>query len=77
LEDVPKRAISMSVKQILRASEILCIVPDARKARAVKDCFENEISPQFPASILRTHVNTVVYLDGASSSSLNPELISK
>jgi len=77
LDDVPKEAISMTVKQILRAGEIICIVPDARKAQAVKNCFENEISPQFPASILRTHGETTVYLDAESSSLLNPELISK
>ncbi|MGH9850777.1 MAG: glucosamine-6-phosphate deaminase [Blastocatellia bacterium] len=77
LDDVPKQAVSMTVKQILRAGEIICIVPDARKARAVKNCFENEISPQFPASILRTHDSAVVYLDTESSSLLDPELISK
>src|SRR5262249_41417421 len=77
LDGVPKRAISMTVKQILRAGEIVCIVPDARKAQAVKNCFENEISPQFPASILRTHDNTTVYLDTESSSLLNSELISR
>jgi len=77
LEDVPTEAISMTVKQILRAAEIVCIVPDARKARAVKNCFENEISPQFPASILRTHNRTTVYLDTESSSLLDPGSISR
>jgi glucosamine-6-phosphate deaminase len=77
LEDVPKQAISMTVKQILKSREIVCIVPDARKAEAVKNCFENEISPQFPASILRAHDATTVYLDTESSSLLNPELISR
>ena len=77
LDDVPKQAISMTVKQILRAGEIVCIVPDARKAQAVKNCFENEISPQFRASILRTHDNTTVYLDTESSSLLNSKLISR
>jgi glucosamine-6-phosphate deaminase len=72
LDDVPKRAISMTVKQILKAREIICIAPDARKAQAVKNCFENEISPQFPASILRAHGDTTVYLDTESSSLLNP-----
>jgi glucosamine-6-phosphate deaminase len=76
-DDVPKQAISMTVKQILKAREIVCVAPDARKARAVKNCFENEISPQFPASILRTHDAATVYLDTESSSLLNPELISK
>lgn len=77
LDDVPKQAISMSVKQILKAREIVCIAPEARKARAVKNCFESEISPQFPASILRAHGNTIVYLDTESSALLDPELISK
>lgn len=77
LDDVPKQAISMSIQQILKAKEIICIVPDARKAEAVHDCFENEISPQFPASILRMHASTTVYLDAESSSLLNPNLISK
>jgi glucosamine-6-phosphate deaminase len=77
LDDVPKQAISMTVKQILRAGEIICIVPDARKAQAVKNCFENEISPIYPASILRTHEDTTVYLDDASASLLEPETIAK
>jgi len=77
IDDVPKQAISMSVKQILKAREIVCIVPDARKAEAVRNCFENEVSPQFPASILRTHPNTIVYLDPESASLLDPNLVSK
>ena len=66
-EDVPKRAISMSVRQILKTKQIVCIVPDARKANAVKTCFEGEISPLAPASILRMHPKTTVYLDKASA----------
>jgi len=72
LEDVPRQAISMSVRQILKAKEIICIVPDARKAKAVKSCFEGEISPLAPASILRTHRNTTVYLDQHSAALLSP-----
>lgn len=77
LDDVPKQAISMSIKQILKAREIICIVPDARKAEAVRNCFENEVSPQFPASVLRTHSDTTVYLDADSASLLDPNTISK
>ena len=77
LDDVPKQAISMSVQQILKAKEIICIVPDARKAEAVRNCFELEISPLYPASILRTHANTSVYLDHESSSLLKAETITK
>ena len=70
LDDVPRRAVSMSVRQILAAREILCIVPDARKARAVKDCLEGPVTPQHPASILQTHPRTTVYLDEPSASLL-------
>jgi glucosamine-6-phosphate deaminase len=67
IEDVPARAISMSVKQILKAGEIIAIVPDARKAEAVKASLEGKIGPMAPASILRTHPNTTLYLDTESA----------
>ena len=72
LADVPRRAISMSIRQILKASEILVIVPDERKAQAVKNCLEGEISRLAPASILRSHANVTVYLDRDSSALLSP-----
>jgi glucosamine-6-phosphate deaminase len=74
LSQVPTQAISMSVRQILKAKEILAVVPDTRKAPAVKACFEGEISPMAPASILRTHPNATVYLDKNSAALLNPAL---
>ena len=70
---VPTQAISMSVRQILKAKEILSVVPDARKAAAVKRCLEEEISSMAPASILRTHSATTIYLDKDSASLLSPE----
>ena len=70
IEDVPDRAISMSIRQILRAKAILAVVPDARKAKAVKACLEGEITPMAPASILRTHPQTTVYLDEHSAALL-------
>jgi glucosamine-6-phosphate deaminase len=71
LADVPRKAISMSVRQILRASEIIVAVPDSRKAAAVKACIEGEISPMLPASILRNHPNTTIYLDTDSAALLS------
>jgi glucosamine-6-phosphate deaminase len=72
ISEVPRQAISMTVRQILKAREIIAVVPDARKAQAAKFCFEGEISPMAPASILRTHANATVYLDRDSSSLLSP-----
>ncbi len=70
IDEVPQLAISMSVNQILKSNSILCVVPEKRKARAVKDCLELEISPSRPASILKRHSNTYFYLDKDSASLL-------
>jgi glucosamine-6-phosphate deaminase len=64
----------MTVQQILKANEIVCIATDARKAKAVKQCFEGVISPLAPASILRTHPNTTVYLDDYAAAHLEQAL---
>src|SRR5437667_6822461 len=71
VRDVPKKAISMSVRQIMRANEIIVAVPDARKAQAVKSCLEGEVSPMMPASILREHPNATIYLDRDSAALLS------
>lgn len=72
LSEVPTRAISMSPRQIMKSREIVSVVPDQRKARAVKACLEGKISPMAPASILRQHPNTTIYLDQDSASMLSP-----
>jgi glucosamine-6-phosphate deaminase len=70
LDDVPNKAISMSIKQILKSKNIICSVPDSRKSVAVKKAIEGEITPLVPSSILQKHNNTWVYLDKESSSLL-------
>lgn len=68
LDDVPKQAISMSIKQIMKSKSIICSVPDERKARAVKDCVLGEVSTMHPASILQDHPHCTIYLDSGSAS---------
>ena len=70
LEDVPATAISMSVRQILKARAIVCVVPDRRKAEAVRASIEGPVDPMMPASILRRHADLTIYLDRASASLL-------
>lgn len=67
LEDVPKQALSISIRQLMKANEIICVVPDARKAKAVKACVTGPLSPDAPASILRIHPNATIYLDPDSA----------
>ncbi len=73
IEHVPTQAISMSVKQILKAKNIICTVPDKRKADAVKNCLseDKEITPEYPSSILKKHDSVEVFLDKYSASLLN------
>lgn len=73
LSEVPRQAITMSTRQILKARKILAIVPDARKAEAVKKCFEGAISPMAPASYLRTHADALIFLDDESAALLSSE----
>jgi len=70
LESVPRRAISMSCRQILKSRAIIVSVPDQRKAEAVRKSVEGPISPSVPASILQQHDNVTLYLDAPAASLL-------
>jgi glucosamine-6-phosphate deaminase len=68
ISDVPEHAISMSIKQIMKSKAIICSVPDHRKSAAVYKTVFSEISPACPASVLRNHPDTFLYLDIPSAS---------
>jgi glucosamine-6-phosphate deaminase len=70
LDDVPTRAISMSIRQMMKAKELLVTVPDARKALAVKAAVEGDITALVPASIIRIHPNVTLYVDEPAASRL-------
>lgn len=71
VEDVPSRAITMSIRQIMRAGKIFVSAPEQRKAEAVRASLEGEVSPLHPASILQRHPNVELYLDRESASLLS------
>jgi glucosamine-6-phosphate deaminase len=75
LEEVPRQAVSMSIRQIMKSRTVVCTVPDARKAKAVKDSVEGAVSALTPASILQEHLDASIYLDRASASLLESSLI--
>jgi glucosamine-6-phosphate deaminase len=76
ISEVPKQAISMSVRQIMKIKELIAVVPGPRKASAIAACFNGVVTPMAPASILRNHPNARVYLDKDSAALLNSPLIS-
>jgi glucosamine-6-phosphate deaminase len=75
IEMVPQKAISMSVRQVLKSKEILAVVPGPKKAQAIKACFDGPVSPMAPSSILRTHPNATIYLDRESVALLSQETL--
>ena len=72
LEQVPRQAISMSIKQIMKSTCLIVTVPDQRKAEAVKNALEGMVTPMCPASILQQHGNCKIFLDAEAASLLNP-----
>lgn len=68
--DVPKEALTLTIKAIMKSKVISCVVPDQRKAYAIKSALFNEISTNCPASILRTHPNTKLFLDTSAASEI-------
>lgn len=71
MADVPTDAITMSIRQILKASAIICTVPDSRKAEAVKGAVEGPISNLCPASALQEHANVWLFLDEAAAAGID------
>ena len=70
IDEVPRRAISMSVHQVMKSTAIVCAVPDMRKAVAVQAVVEGPVTPEVPASILQHHDRATLYLDPSSASLL-------
>lgn len=70
VDDVPTQAISMSIRQMMKAKKIICACPDSRKAQAVVECINLPVSNLHPASILQEHPDCLMFLDEASASLL-------
>jgi glucosamine-6-phosphate deaminase len=70
-KDVPKRAISMSPKQIMKSGAIISTVPDQRKAQAVRNALEGPVTNKVPASIMQKHPKCFMFLDRPAASLLS------
>lgn len=71
LEQVPRRAISMSIRQIMKSACLIVSVPDKRKAEAVKNAMEGKVTNMCPSSILQKHPNCKIFLDVDAASLLS------
>lgn len=71
MSDVPKQAISMSIREIMRSKRIILSVPDLRKATAVRLTVEGPVTPDVPASVVQQHPDCTLHIDVAAASELS------
>lgn len=72
VDDVPKQAITMCVKQIMSCRHIVTATPHQVKAEAVLNTITKPVQPTVPATILKTHPDWHLFLDDASAALLLP-----
>ena len=70
IDDVPTHALTLTVPALMAGKELYCIVPAKTKAKAVYATLNGEITPDCPASVLRTHECAKLYLDPDSAALL-------
>ncbi|MFC1411507.1 glucosamine-6-phosphate deaminase [Streptacidiphilus sp. N1-12] len=70
LDQVPRRAITLTVPRLLAADRLFCVVPGARKREAVRQALLGPIGPHCPASALREHPDCLLFLDRDSAAGL-------
>ena len=70
LANVPQYALTLTIPALCAARRMLCIVPERRKAQAVRDALRGPISPACPASWLRRQAHCTLFLDAESASLL-------
>ena len=74
-EDVPTTAVTMGIKSIMRAGEILLIASGENKADAIKAMLEQDMTEDMPASVLQNHPNVIIIIDEAAASKIDPALL--
>ncbi len=67
---MPHYALTMGINQIMKAEQIVLIATGPKKAQAVKNFVEGEVTPEVPASVLQNHKNVIVFLDEDAASLL-------
>ena len=73
ITDVPSRAVSMSIRQIMKSEKLILAVSDTRKAEAVRHALEGPVTPDYPASIIQQHPAASIHLDRAAAALLTQQ----
>ncbi|MCM4156015.1 glucosamine-6-phosphate deaminase [Gramella sp. AN32] len=78
LEDVPKKALTLTIPTLLSGKHLFCVVLGAKKSEAVKNTFSGSVTTSCPASILTTHDNCEFFFDEAAfkdASKIKPKIL--
>jgi len=70
IDQVPTHALTLTIPALLKGRFIFCVVPGTTKATAVSNTLMQTISEKFPSSILRTHLNAILFLDVQSAANI-------
>lgn len=73
LDEVPNQAITMGIKNIMQAKQILLLISGKNKAEAARNLIEGQVTENFPASVLKNHGNVIVILDEEAASLLKDQ----
>jgi glucosamine-6-phosphate deaminase len=71
IDEVPTRAITVTIPALLAAARLLVVVPEARKAEPVRRALGDPVSTECPATILRLQPQATLYLDADSAASVS------
>jgi glucosamine-6-phosphate deaminase len=66
-DEVPRRALTLTIPALLRVPKLIASVPGSRKAAIVRRTLEEPVSAACPSTILRAHGNATIYLDADSA----------
>jgi len=72
IDDVPRTAISMGIRNIMHSKKIVLIANGEKKAHILKEMLFGPVTPNLPASILQLHNDVTLILDPESASELQP-----
>lgn len=70
LDEVPKKALTLTIPALMKAGFVSCVVPGKLKATAVYNTVFKEKSTQYPSTVLRSHAAAILFLDAQSSKNL-------
>ena len=76
VDQVPEYAITLTIPTLFRVPKLILSVPGSRKAKIIRRAFEEPVSTECPATILRTHPDATIYLDSDSANELDGLMLS-